>query len=193
MSINKITNTKEAKKYYFEMSCNHFHMAREYPKRYSEYKNQLILKSEEEQWTLEFISSKLEALQHIYTSKELRAILMEVYTAVKNTYNTTTKKMYIEVLEKIINKGDSFCKLIVLESMAQETNIVKDQSLTYVKKFYQIAEMAIDELEKDPYTYDKSTIEDSSIMSLSILERNKIENRISKVKEDIFRNKLNVI
>ncbi len=193
MSINRITNLKEAKKYYMELSCSHFHMAREYPERYSEYKKQLISKEKEEQWTLEFISSKLNVLEIVYTSEELRSIFNEVNTAVKNTYNESTKEIYIVILEKIISKGDSFCKLIVLESMAQDTNIARDRSITYVKQFYQIAEKAINELQKDPYTYDKSTTEDRFNKSLNILEQKKIRKRITKAKEDISRKKSNII
>lgn len=44
---------RKAKEFFEEMGCSHFHMAREYPERYSEYKRLKISKQTEMKWTEE--------------------------------------------------------------------------------------------------------------------------------------------
>ena len=48
-----IRDITQAKVYFQTMGCSHFHMSREYPERYNEYKSKNISKSQEQEWTKE--------------------------------------------------------------------------------------------------------------------------------------------
>ena len=50
MSITPIKNVEQAKEYFKTMGCSHFHMAREYPQRYEEYKQLNISSQQESEW-----------------------------------------------------------------------------------------------------------------------------------------------
>lgn len=147
MNNSKIINLNDAKNYYFEMSCSHFHMYREYPKKYSEYRKLLVSKELEEQWTMEFLISKLNSLKVAITSDEIISVFSAANTAINSTYNVNTKEIYLEILDNVIKNGDSLCKLIVLETMAKDTNITKEKSTIYMSRFYEIADKVIYELE----------------------------------------------
>lgn len=58
-----ITNVDAAKRYFQSMGCSHFHMSREIPQRYSEYRGLNIPKSKEVEWTREEILSALDRLR----------------------------------------------------------------------------------------------------------------------------------
>jgi hypothetical protein len=76
-----ITSVGAAKRYFQSMGCSHFHMSREIPQRYSEYRGLNIPKSKETEWTREEILSALERLQSDDTPrKELWAIHSSVTT-----------------------------------------------------------------------------------------------------------------
>ena len=50
MEFNKpLTTLEDAKRYYQAMGCSHFHMAREYPEPYQEYRTLKIAESVEAQ------------------------------------------------------------------------------------------------------------------------------------------------
>ena len=76
-----ITSVDSAKRYFQSMGCSHFHMSREIPQRYTEYRGLKIPKSKETEWTREEMLSALERLQSDDTSrKELWAIHSAVTT-----------------------------------------------------------------------------------------------------------------
>lgn len=57
-----ITNWKEAKKYFLDMGCSHFHMSRDYPETYKEYKNKNISRQTENHWRQEQFNKYFYAL-----------------------------------------------------------------------------------------------------------------------------------
>lgn len=78
-----ITNADAAKRYFQSMGCSSFHMTRENPQRYSEYRGLNIPKSKETEWTREEILSALERLHSVDTPhKELWSIHSSVTTLV---------------------------------------------------------------------------------------------------------------
>ena len=78
-----ITSVDAAKRYFQSMGCSHFHMSREIPQRYSEYRGLNIPRSKETEWTREEILSALERLRSACTPrKELWAIHSAVTTLV---------------------------------------------------------------------------------------------------------------
>lgn len=78
-----ITNVDAAKRYFQSMGCSHFHMSREIPQRYSEYRGLNIPKSKETEWAQQEILSALDRLQADDTPrKELWSIHSSVTTLV---------------------------------------------------------------------------------------------------------------
>lgn len=53
MSEIPIKSIKQAEEYFKAMGCLHFHMAREFPQRYEEYKELNITKEQEIEWVLD--------------------------------------------------------------------------------------------------------------------------------------------
>ena len=57
-----IVTVEQAKEYFMKMGCSHFHMAREFPQRYEEYKQLEITKQVEINWILERFNEHYVAL-----------------------------------------------------------------------------------------------------------------------------------
>lgn len=78
-----ITSVDAAKRYFQSMGCSHFHMYREIPQRYSEYRGLNIPESIETEWTREEILSALDRLMSDDTPrKELWSIHAAVTTLI---------------------------------------------------------------------------------------------------------------
>lgn len=53
MFTEPIRSVEQAKEYFISMGCSHFHMVREYPERYEEYRRLNITKQTETEWRTE--------------------------------------------------------------------------------------------------------------------------------------------
>lgn len=69
LSNKPIEDLEQAKRYFISMGCSRFHMAREYPQRYSEYKALDIDPSIESEWIKEEFENKLEKFNTIPPSE----------------------------------------------------------------------------------------------------------------------------
>lgn len=58
-----ITTIAEAKRFFQAMGCSSFHMAREYPEHYDQYRALGISKDTEAEWTVEVITAAIEQLK----------------------------------------------------------------------------------------------------------------------------------
>ncbi len=63
-----INDIEQAKKYFIAMGCSHFHMTREYPQRYKEYRTLDIDPSIESEWLKEEFDNKLNDFHNIQPS-----------------------------------------------------------------------------------------------------------------------------
>jgi hypothetical protein len=61
-SDSPITTVEEARRYFQSMGCTHFHMGREDPDRYEEYRKLGISKDQERKWAAEEIAAKIAQL-----------------------------------------------------------------------------------------------------------------------------------
>lgn len=78
-----ITTVDAAKRYFQSMGCSHFHMSREIPQRYSEYRGLNIPKSQEAEWAREEILALFDGLRSEETPrKDLWSIHSAVTTLV---------------------------------------------------------------------------------------------------------------
>ncbi len=70
-----ISDTAGAEAYFRSMGCSHFHMSREYPERYGEYKSLNVSKPQEIEWTEQELESlRLQACSPDTAPKEVWAI-----------------------------------------------------------------------------------------------------------------------
>ena len=76
-----IVDLHGAEAYFRAMGCSHFHMSREYPKRYNEYQSLGITKSQETEWTEE----ELEELHLQASNRDAEAqILWEIHSCMED-------------------------------------------------------------------------------------------------------------
>jgi hypothetical protein len=91
-----ITSVELAKKYFVSMGCSHFHMAREYPERYDEYRGMEIPKDTEQQW-------KKEIFQQLYNKLMLEG----------NKGEVSRSHSYMEELVHSINTDAAYDKMLI--------------------------------------------------------------------------------
>jgi hypothetical protein len=71
VSNEPITTAEQAKKFFVSMGCSGFHMFREYPERYEEYKKLAISEYQENEWRLEQIDAYLRDIMVTKNNSEL--------------------------------------------------------------------------------------------------------------------------
>jgi len=112
-----ITSIQQAKEYFQSMGCSHFHMCREYPQRYEEYKQFKISKQIELEWITErfdeFYSSIIENKQDI-TLWSVHSIMDDLFVNLKT--DIALKKL-LEVTQHIRNVVPLNDRVLVSETI----------------------------------------------------------------------------
>jgi len=113
-----INSIEQAKEFFQAMGCSHFHMGREYPQRYEEYRNLSIPKHLERKWTYEAFyeyihtlrtsTTQLDDLWRIHSRAADLAEQLEAEDALKGIY---------EVTEEISGRLPALSKVIVAETI----------------------------------------------------------------------------
>jgi len=94
-SNEPIVNLEQAKRYFISMGCSRFHMMREYPKRYDEYRALDIDPSIESEWIKEEFVSKIENFNTIPTN-EYGHLLSSLDSTIER------KEFYLEKLFELV-------------------------------------------------------------------------------------------
>jgi len=97
-----INDLEEARKYFIAMGCSHFHMTREYPQRYKEYRALDIDPSIESEWIKEEFENKLDDFPNIQPS-EYGPYLRSLDSMIerKEFYLERLFELVIEIQEKL--------------------------------------------------------------------------------------------
>ncbi len=117
MFSDSINTVDEAEIYFKSMGCMHFHMLREYPQRYDEYKRLNISKQQEIQWTEESFNNYYDAV----IMEKSDAVLWVVHSNMANlTAQLKSEKLLLKMLETtqfIRDKVHQKEKVIVSETI----------------------------------------------------------------------------
>ncbi len=96
MFSDSISTVYEAEIYFKSMGCMHFHMLREYPQRYDEYKLLNISKQQEIQWTLESFNDYYDAVM----MEKRDTVLWVIHSNMANlTVQLRSEKVLLKMLE----------------------------------------------------------------------------------------------
>lgn len=124
MDLNQtIEHIDEAKTFYWRMGCSHFHMAREYPERYAEYKALAIRSETEAAWRQELADQMYTQIMYTKIMKQrkqdnglsvssyLDTIEMtpdnmkKSYKLIKSSYPYMSPLYTVVIAEQITNTG----------------------------------------------------------------------------------------
>ncbi|MBQ7045863.1 MAG: hypothetical protein IJN65_05155 [Clostridia bacterium] len=160
-----ITTMDKAKEFYIAMSCNGFHMCREYPERYDEFKALNISKKTTEKWRKAevkrlykkimkdevndiglWVSHYLDLIDSKLTVKDIK----KTYRLLKAKYKKISPLYIIIACSKISNTTRVYPFHCVLESKALGLNNLYDKYYILVKKMVKYA------CDKDPSLTDRA-------------------------------------
>jgi hypothetical protein len=112
-----IKNIQQAKEYFIAMGCSHFHMAREYPHRYEEYKQFNITKQMESEWRMEQLEDYYKNIMEDDSSNPLWIVHsnMSELTEILKTDITLIKML--EATKHIQDKVPLIDRVIVSETI----------------------------------------------------------------------------
>lgn len=117
MFDKSIKHIDEAKEYFKHMGCSHFHMAREYPQRYEEYKQLSIPKEKEEEWRLEQLDEYYKKIMETKDYNELWCIHSSMDELVETIKNEFALKKILDATRYIRDKVPHMDRVIVSETI----------------------------------------------------------------------------
>jgi hypothetical protein len=183
MCINKIKNVREAKKYFFACGCSHFHMAREYPERYSEYTKLGVIKEQENQWKKEYIKNEFDEAMNSQDDREIYSHIFRITEVMINNFiDLSNLELLYEAITIKLNVVDSFTKILFSESIVR---VIKKTNKNTSDLFVKLRDLALSlsmESINNPTDISAST---KNVNYLSdILDESKIIERANRVAYD---------
>jgi hypothetical protein len=119
-----IDSIDQAKEYFKEMGCSHFHMSREYPERYDEYIDLHIPIYLETEWINESVNELLERIHDFNTKKnDLWWLHSRQENLVQSLKTVEALQSILEATEFILDKLPDKDKLFVAETINGRTKI----------------------------------------------------------------------
>ncbi|MGE5473913.1 MAG: hypothetical protein ACM3UU_06795 [Ignavibacteriales bacterium] len=112
-----INSVQKAKEYFRFMGCLHFHMAREFPKRYEEYKQLNIPKQTEIEWITEQLDEYYRDIIENKNDIPLWTIHSRMYDLVETLKTDTALNMILEVTQRIREKVSYEDRVIISETI----------------------------------------------------------------------------
>lgn len=133
-TLNKpITNLTEAESYFRELGCSHFHMGRDFPKRYAEYKALNIPKSLEIDWTAaELEALRQQALSPETKSKVLWSIHSHMEQLAQNLNTNESLELVFETTVQLEQRLPPTGKLLVAETINGRSVLPQKSGLIFL-------------------------------------------------------------
>lgn len=158
MDLNQtIEHIDEAKTFYWRMGCSHFHMAREYPERYAEYKALAIRSETEAAWRQELADQMYTQIMYTKIMKQrkqdnglsvssyLDTIEMtpdnmkKSYKLIKSSYPYMSPLYTVVIAEQITNTGCVYPPSILVAAKKQGQNALFQKYVKLVQKMLRYA------------------------------------------------------
>ena len=179
---------KEAKKYFIEMDCSHFYMAREYPERYSEYQKMSIDKQIEQMWREEFLEKKIATIEQVTDNNIINSLLGEIRTAVFSEFEINNVVYYIKAVHSREAHLDGFNMVVISESIVEIFRNKKSLG-NYATTLLEIGIRLSKRAFENPEFFSRERIENGKIWA-SAYEIDNIKNRAKTVYEKLIKIKL---
>ncbi len=142
IATTKIDTITRAKKYFQAMGCSSFHMSREYPDRYHEYRRLAISEKLEREWTCEAIACAATKLNNRKTRpSDLWHIHSQMEDLVQQLQTVDTLWQIYETTERIVPRLPKHSKVLVAETIVGRSHIRYRSGLVFLA--YDLNEKAI--------------------------------------------------
>ena len=112
-----IESIQQAKIYFMDMGCSHFHMAREYPQRYEEYTKMNISKEQETEWGMEQFNEYYTDIMEDKCDTSLWIVHSRMYDLINNSKTDFVLDKVLEATEHIRDKVPFKERIIVSETI----------------------------------------------------------------------------
>ena len=112
-----IGSIEQAKEYFRSMGCSHFHMAREFPERYNEYKKLNIPQQTELTWRIERFDEIYSAIMENKNNERLWWLHSELYDLYRDIKTDNELIKILEATKHIRNKVPMRERVIVAETI----------------------------------------------------------------------------
>lgn len=137
-----IDTVDRAKEYFQAMGCNSFHMCREYPERYNEYRSLVISKELEREWTCEAFAQVAARLSNRATKpSDLWHIHSSMDDLVRNLKTSESLRQIYDATEAIAPLLPTRSKVLVAETIIGRSHIRYRSGLIFLA--YDLNEGAI--------------------------------------------------
>jgi len=116
-----LTTLGRAEEFFKSMGCSSFHMSREYPERYGEYKNLKISKKIEQQWTTDEFNRYYAKIMETTDNEGLWNYHSSMYNLFVNIKTEKNLMMMRDVTKNILPKVPNEYKVVVAETINGRT------------------------------------------------------------------------
>jgi hypothetical protein len=116
-----LTTLEQAEEFFKSMGCSSFHMSREYPERYGEYKNLKISKEIEQQWTIDEFNRYYAKIMETTNNEDLwnyHSRMYDLFVNVKTEKNLIKMR---DITKDILPKVPNEHKVLVAETINGRT------------------------------------------------------------------------
>ena len=117
MNRTPIKTLELAKRFFCAMGCMHFHMAREYPNRYKEYKKLNISENTELQWKTEYFYQEFDEIMGNDNGEKIWVFFSQIEEIV---YAINTDDVYEKMLivaRQALKTVEDGCRVVVAETI----------------------------------------------------------------------------
>ena len=115
MSNEPITTLKEAKEFFVEMNGSPYEMAREYPRRYEEYKQLDISKQTEIEWRLELLERHFDSIKKNADAAQIPMMYTTMYAVFRDLNTSKALEKMLEVAQYVRDKAPMKNRVIIAE------------------------------------------------------------------------------
>jgi vacuolar-type H+-ATPase subunit I/STV1 len=127
-----IKSMKQAKEYFMSMGCSHFHMGREFPQRYEEYKQLNISKKKETEWRMEQLDEYFNDIIENKNNTRLWAVHSRMADLVETLKTAIALRKMLEVTQYIREIVPINDRVIVSETLNGRGNRKLRTGLIYL-------------------------------------------------------------
>lgn len=122
-----IITLPDAEAYFRAMGCSHFHMSREYPNRYSEYRRMGIPKKQEATWTRAEFQQTLEAMTKGHpNARELWAQHSYLVDLLRFVNEPDLLQALLQATARLVDIVPSWTRILVAETLVGRSRFLDD-------------------------------------------------------------------
>ena len=130
-SYRHIRTIEDAKQFFWDFDCRHFHMDREAPSSYRQYCSLGVSKEQEQAWSKELFSLRREKLEHTNIDESSFLDQFRALARLAEVNPTLLPRMY-EISEMILTNGSAYDCLVASEVIVEKATDSHRNGLAFV-------------------------------------------------------------